>query len=119
MITDVNAAGLPYLDLEEGLGRIGGNKMLFSRLLDTFVKDTNWDTLCQEAAAGKLPEAGNAAHAIKGMCANLSMKALSAAAAELEQAFKAGTNDDALLERVRSEREKTMEVVAEAKAQLA
>jgi HPt (histidine-containing phosphotransfer) domain-containing protein len=114
-----DANGLAYLDVKEGMGRIGNNKALFSRLLDTFVKDTNWQKLCDALAADDVEAAAAAAHAIKGIGANLSMKVLHAAATELEQTLKAGSKDDALLEKLRIARDETLDVVAEAKAELA
>lgn len=114
-----SADGLAYLDVAEGVSRIGGNKSLFSRLLDTFVKDTNWDKLNAALAENNLADAANCAHAIKGMCANLSMKALSARAADLEAALKAGKTDDVLLAAVGEAREQTLVAVEAAKAELA
>jgi HPt (histidine-containing phosphotransfer) domain-containing protein len=101
------------------MGRIGNNKALFSRLLDSFVKDTNWQKLCDALAADDMAGAATAAHSIKGIAANLSMKALYADAAALEQALKAGNKDDALLEKVRVSREETLDVVAQFKAEIA
>lgn len=113
----MDANGLAYLDATEGMGRIGNNKALFSRLLDTFVKDANWDKLCEFYAADNLADAAAAAHAIKGMSANLSMKALAATSMELEAALKAGTKDDALLEAVRVSRDGTLEAITAFKEQ--
>ena len=108
--------GLPYVDAAEGIGRIGGNKALFLRLLDTFAKDASWDKLNSFLESGNLPEAAAAAHAIKGMTANLSMKALSAKAAELETVLKSGVTDDALLAEVGAARQATLDEVAQIKA---
>jgi HPt (histidine-containing phosphotransfer) domain-containing protein len=114
-----DANGLAYLDAQEGMGRIGNNKALFSRLLDSFVRDTNWQKLCDALAADDIAAAAAAAHSIKGIGANLSMKALYAAAAALEQTLKAGNKDDALLEALRTSREETLDVVAQFNAELA
>jgi HPt (histidine-containing phosphotransfer) domain-containing protein len=114
-----DVSGLVYLDVAEGMGRIGNNKALFSKLLDIFVKDENWQKLCEALDADDFVDAAAAAHAIKGVSANLSMKALSAAAAALETSLKAGIKDDALLEKLRVSREETLDVIAQAKAELA
>ena len=106
---------MPYLDAAEGMQRIGNNKALFSRLLDTFLKDKSWDTIVASLEAGDLPAAANAAHAIKGMCANLSMKELSAKAAELELLLKSGATDDALLAQVEEARQATIAAIADFK----
>ena len=114
----MSTPNLPYLDAEEGMKRIGNNKALFSRLLDTFLKDKSWDTIVSSLDAGDLPAAANAAHAIKGMCANLSMKALSAKAAELELLLKSGETSTALLEEVAQVRQGTLDTIAAFKATL-
>jgi len=100
--------GHAYLDAAEGLSRIGGNKALFSRLLDTFLKDKNWEKLCGFWAEDNFDEAAKCAHAIKGICANLSMKSLYETSGELEQSLKAGQKDEALLEAARLSRDDTL-----------
>ncbi|MDR2931661.1 MAG: Hpt domain-containing protein [Oscillospiraceae bacterium] len=107
-----------YINLEEGLGRIGGNKKIFGTLLDSFARNKSYDELCGALEAGDLPAAAAAAHAIKGMTANLSMTALYSASAELEQALKAGDNNTALFEKVREAREKTLAAIEPCKQDL-
>ena len=109
-------SGLPYVDAAEGMGRIGGNKALFLRLLDTFIKDVNWEKLNNFLKEGNLPDAAAAAHAIKGMAANLSMKALSAKAAELEALLKSGASDDGILAQLAEVYQETLNEVAQIKA---
>ncbi|MCL2057160.1 MAG: Hpt domain-containing protein [Oscillospiraceae bacterium] len=109
--------GLAYLDIADGLARISSNKALYSLLLDKFLADQNWMKLCDSREKDDLGEAANAAHAIKGACANLSMKSLCGAAAELEASLKAGMKDDGLFEAMRASREETIAAVNAYKAQ--
>jgi HPt (histidine-containing phosphotransfer) domain-containing protein len=109
---------LPCLDIPDALARLGGNKAIFVRLLNTFNKDTNWEQLKGSFSAGDLAAAASNAHAIKGMCGNLSMKALAAAAAELEQSLKAGKADAALVDKLGEVYSATAEAVAAAQKDL-
>lgn len=64
------------IDTEELLERCMGNEKLACRLLLKFVDDRNYDSLTDALAANDTEKAIAAAHALKGMCGNLSMKRL-------------------------------------------
>lgn len=64
------------IDAEELLERCMGNEKLACRLLLKFVDDRNYDSLTDALAANDTEKAIAAAHALKGMCGNLSMKRL-------------------------------------------
>ena len=64
------------IDVEELFERCMGNEKLAMRLLLKFVDDTNYDALNDALAANETENAIAAAHALKGMCGNLSMKRL-------------------------------------------
>lgn len=66
------------IDLKELFERCLGNENLACRLLLKFVSDTNYDALCEALKANDVERAIAAAHALKGMCGNLSMKRLQA-----------------------------------------
>ena len=64
------------IDTEELLERCMGNEKLACRLLLKFVDDRNYDSLTDALAVNDTEKAIAAAHALKGMCGNLSMKRL-------------------------------------------
>ncbi|MBF0461615.1 MAG: response regulator [Magnetococcales bacterium] len=87
-------AGLPGIDVADGLGRTGGNHALYGALLQEFVREFE-QTPAQVRAmlTGRrqddLPSASQRVHAIRGMAGNLAARDLSQAAQELEQAIQA------------------------------
>ena len=83
-----------YINVEEGLARIRGNKTVYKAMLTAFLKDTTTASLQQALEDGDLVAAERGAHSLKGMAGNLSFPAL----------FRVSTDLDALLkEEKRSE----------------
>jgi len=78
------------LDAEEGLKRLGGNKKLYCKLLNSFLSQPTYGELRSFVESGDLEKARASAHALKGMAANLSLKALYEAVAALEAILKQG-----------------------------
>ena len=79
-----------YIRLEEGLGRVRGNRKLFATLLQSFLKSTYLEQICTEIEQADMAKAAVTAHTIKGMTANLSLVGLSEASAHLEAQIKGG-----------------------------
>jgi CheY-like chemotaxis protein len=71
-----------------GLGRIGGNRGVFESILKKFPSDKNFETLSAAILSEDYGAAANAAHAFKGIAANLSMEPLAQTVSQLEQALK-------------------------------
>lgn len=86
--------GHPYIDLEEGLGRLRGNKKIYKTLLGTFLKNDSMTTLQNALDSGDTDAAAMAAHTIKGMAGNLSFTALYQCAMAQEAAIKSGEATD-------------------------
>ena len=86
----------PLIDEAEALQRLGGNKTLYGRVLKSFLTDKAQGNLRDAMAEGDMEKARLSSHSIKGMAANLSLKALYGKAADLENALKAGSADMAL-----------------------
>jgi len=81
---------LPYINAAEGLGRVGNNLKLYTRLLKLFLADGHLPLVDAAARAANYPDAAAQAHAIKGAAANLSLSRAYEDALALEQCFKAG-----------------------------
>ena len=71
--TQLEAAGI---DVAEALERMMGSEALLERLLGKFLEDRNFPALREALAAGNAEGAVAAAHALKGVCGNLSMGTL-------------------------------------------
>ena len=82
------ADGQIYIDPDEGMGRVLGNKALYTKLLVKFKEGTNLDGLMSALDAVDYENAQAAAHTIKGIAANLSLKELHLQAQEIEAQIK-------------------------------
>jgi signal transduction histidine kinase/CheY-like chemotaxis protein/HPt (histidine-containing phosphotransfer) domain-containing protein len=83
------------LDVEEGLNRVGGDQKFYLKLLRNFVAEYGETPmlLLQELQANRREDAIHRVHAIRGVAGNLGGKDMEAAAAELENAFQAMTEN--------------------------
>ncbi|MGO9566275.1 MAG: response regulator, partial [Desulfomonilaceae bacterium] len=91
-VEDVLPAELPGISIASGLGRVAGNKRLYTKLLCKF-KEGQEDAVEQIKAAlqsGDVETAARLAHTVKGVSGNLGGDNLYQAAADLEKAIKEG-----------------------------
>jgi len=91
-VGDILPSELPGISIASGLGRVGGNKQLYAKLLCKF-KDGQEKAVEQIMAAlqsGEVDTAVRLAHTVKGVSGNLGGESLYRAAAELEKAIKEG-----------------------------
>ena len=98
-VEDVLPSELPGISIASGLGRVGGNKQLYTKLLCKF-KDGQENAVEQIKAAlqsGDVETAARLAHTVKGVSGNLGGDNLYQAAAELEKAIKEGKENLDLL----------------------
>lgn len=102
-----------YIDVEDGLRRVGGNMNLFKRLLGIFVGSDQLAPIAGPLEAGDFAEAARAVHALKGMSANLSMKRLYSVSAALENQLKNGTDHSELFEELKDVLRVTLDRVNE------
>lgn len=79
-----------FVDVPDALARVCGNKTIYKKLLGTFQKTLQYDQLRSEVQAGDLESATRTAHAIKGVTANLSLKAAYEKTVQIEAQLKAG-----------------------------
>ncbi|WP_373692224.1 transporter substrate-binding domain-containing protein [Endozoicomonas sp. SESOKO1] len=81
---------LPGIDVDEGLKRLQGNRVLYEKLLTDFYHGQREDLvqLQRLLEAGKWHEACHLVHALKGVAGNLGANRLHDQAAQLEHSFR-------------------------------
>jgi HPt (histidine-containing phosphotransfer) domain-containing protein len=99
---EVEMAGVIYVNADEGIKRVMNNAGLYKTLLAKFKAGTNLDELLALLNAGDYEKARTAAHAIKGVAANLSLTELFARILELETQIKAGSVQPEQIEQVKA-----------------
>lgn len=82
-----------YVDVEDALKRVCGNKKIYKTLLGTFKKTLKYEQMKAEIAQGDFETAAQTAHSIKGVAANLSLKAVYEKVVMLETQLKGGSCD--------------------------
>lgn len=87
-----------YVDVDDALARVCNNKVVYKTLLGTFKKSLQYDQLREEALSGQYEAAARTAHSIKGVAANLSLKAAYEKVLEVETQLKGGSIDQADLD---------------------
>lgn len=108
----------PYIAVDEGLRRIGGNKALYKRLLTMCQTSTEFAKFEEQITAGELAAAGDTAHAIKGMTGNLSMNELFQTSATICEPLRAGNLDEGMLAAYHEAKEKTLALLPDLMEQL-
>lgn len=81
------AAGM---DVDGALERLLGNESLLDQLLDVFMSDRSFEKLERALDEGDIEGAAAAAHALKGVTANLSMTRLQDVATRMLGDLRAG-----------------------------
>lgn len=76
MIMDNEKLKAAGIDVDDALARLMGSQALLERLLGKFTADQNMARLEDAAASGDAASGFEAAHALKGVCGNLSMTRL-------------------------------------------
>jgi HPt (histidine-containing phosphotransfer) domain-containing protein len=112
-------AALDGLDLAEGVKRVGGDRVLFRRLLLQFREHSGnaANEIRAALAAGDRAAAKSAVHTLKGVAGNLSATALYKAAQKLEAILRRGTEPaGAEVEAVSAEHARVMTALAALKA---
>lgn len=99
-------------DYDDAIGRLRSERLLQKFVLK-FLDDGNFELLCRTMEEGRTEEAFRASHTIKGMCQNLSFKALGDSASELTEALRGGRQPeaDALLDKVKEDYRVTVEAI--------
>ena len=90
------------IDMEEGLSRVLGNKTLYIKLLVKFKAEPYLNNLTDALDSGDYENAQAAAHTVKGVAANLSLKALHLQAQEIEAQIKNKAVNPDMIESVKN-----------------
>lgn len=104
-LDDLRAYGA---NVDEGLGRCMGMESLYLRLAESIKTDEKFDVLTRTLQAGDLDGAFEAAHALKGVLANLAITPLQLPVEEITELLRARTAMDYtdLLGRIVAERKR-------------
>ncbi|MGO9118053.1 MAG: response regulator [Desulfomonilaceae bacterium] len=94
-VEDILPSELPGISIASGLGRVGGNKQLYAKLLCQFRdgQETAVEQIKAALQSGDVETATRLAHTVKGVSGNLGGEELYRAAADLEKAIKEGKED--------------------------
>lgn len=104
---------LPYINVEEGLGRIMNDRKLYFKLLDSFDGKKYLVDLVENIEAGDLKSAAVSAHTIKGIAANLGLTALWELSKEVEAQAKQGNNLSGYVYDITKVMNKTLDLIIE------
>jgi len=102
-----------YIDVEDAVHRIGGNRDLYKRLLGRFVDGNHFDALVEALDGGDKEEAAHLAHTLKGVSANLSLVKVMSITVALEQCIKEGADHSGRLAELRDAYNVTLGMIAE------
>ena len=99
----------------EGLERCMNNEAFYLRLVGMAAADANFERLPEAIASGDLGGALEAAHALKGVLANLSLTPILTPAVEITEMLRGRQQADyaPLLEEIRAQREALQALIAE------
>lgn len=100
-----------YIDLENGLARTRGNKALYCRLLGMLLNSKEFASFEAFLAENNFEQAGNVAHAIKGMTGNLALTPLFKISETLMIQLRQGIVDQANLACYRETLTNTLDAV--------
>lgn len=84
------------IDVEEACERFMGNISLYQKFLLKFLKDNNYEKLTDAINEGDSQEAFMAAHALKGLCGNLSLTELFRLTSDITEFLRAGDLEHAV-----------------------
>ena len=110
---NTGSLGSEYIDLDDGLARMGGNMALYKRLLGRFVGDDLYSELEGFIMSGNLDDATRQAHSIKGVSGNLSLMKLNSISIELERLLKEKADYSSQLSEMKQVYDNTIEKIRE------
>jgi len=79
-----------YIDVDDALKRVGGNRALYKKLLGRFVDGNYVDAIEKAILSGDSEDAARQAHTLKGVSANLSLEKVRALSIALEEQIRGG-----------------------------
>ena len=102
-------------NVEEGLTRCLQNEGFYLRLVNMILVEPSFDALQKNLAENDLRAAFEAAHALKGVCANLALTPILEPVSQITELLRAETETDyqPLLERILEEKEVLRRLIEE------
>ena len=82
------------VDTKEGLTRCMNMEAFYFKMIKMGLSDGHFESLAESIEAGKLDEAFEAAHALKGVIGNLALKPIYEPLAEMTELLRAGKEAD-------------------------
>ena len=108
-----NGTGTVYIDVEDALKRVGGNKALYKKLLGRFVDGNYMEAIETALQSGDMEDSARQAHTLKGVSANLSLERVRELSVELEEKIKSGEDCGGVLSELKQAHGITLEKIAE------
>ncbi len=90
---DCKALAEAGINVEEGIKRFCGNADIYERLLYKFPNERQFFDLIDAIEEGNVKEAFQAAHALKGVCGNLSIQKMYEDLVPIVEILRAGSMD--------------------------
>ncbi len=87
---------LAGIDMDDFMKRLMGNTGLIKIFIQKFLEDDNFQKLTTAIEQHDIKQAETAAHTLKGMCGNLSLKKLFELFSEQVRCFRAGETEKAV-----------------------
>ena len=109
----INDSEVVYIDADDALKRVGGNKVLYKKLLGRFVDGNYVEAIENALNSGDMEDSARQAHTLKGVSANLSLERVRALAIALEEKIKNGADYAAGLEELKEAYSVTLTKIAE------
>ena len=100
-----------YVDVEEALARVRGNRAVLKRLLKNFFEDSHFAQLKREVETGEREAAGKTAHALKGVAGNLALTVLYELGQLLEAQLKSGAEAEEVFIAYETAHKKTLHYI--------
>ena len=114
----MNQDQIKYINVNEALSRMRGNKKLYVKMLDLFLGVNEFAQFEEAIGKGDLNRAAEVAHTIKGMTGNLSMTALFEQSEKLMNQLRQSELDEELLADYRESYKITLGFVENVKGEL-
>ncbi len=102
-----------YIDIEDGLSRVRGNKGLYKRMLGMFVQSAEFAAFEEAWAERNYEKMADIAHSLKGMTGNLGLVKVYELSSKMMVEFRSGNKNDALVAEYQQALEKTKQYVDE------
>ena len=110
---------LPEIDIENAMRRLRNNLKLYKLVLDSFDPENHILELNKAIASGNPDSVASAAHALKGVAANLSLTRINDLAKEIEMAARQGNIESEKMQGLEAEIDGARKKIARFKEEIA